>query len=630
ILLHLRRQALDANVYRLLKLAVGFTIAAGLSFTLYRDVYGLLNLAGHLFMSASFVMVYIGLIRIGLTKPYALLFRELAQKERLLRARLRLSDFAPTKTVPELLQKILDESEQLTESQIGFIHFVEEDQETLALQMWSSNTLQNMCTAEGAGKHYPISQAGVWVDCLRQRKPVIHNDYAALPHRKGTPPGHAPVIRELIVPIFQNERVIAILGVGNKATDYSQSDIEVVTELGSMAWDLVVRKHAESELRRSQEHYRMVADFTYDWEYWTDSEGKFLYISPSCERVSGYPPAFFLEGPRALLNIVHPEDRDGLASHLGEITAVADTCELEFRLIRKDGEIRWINHTCWGVFTREGAFAGRRGSHRDITENKRAQDKLRASLETHRLAMDAATEGLWDWNIKTGEVYYSSGWGKILGLEAVPPNYPEWETRVHPDDRAATLESLQEHLSGRSEYWSMEHRIRVRDGSWKWVLGRGRVVERDAEGHACRMVGTMTDIMDRKKAEQAMAARNQGLEALHRLSEAAMSDLPLKAALQKVAEDIARSMDYPIVAVEFYDVARQEMEFAATVGIPMVPMGSPLRVPIDQTISGLVARCGQPLVELQALMRAEYVNTTLRALGVQTFMCFPMSAKGRV
>lgn len=112
---------------------------------------------------------------------------ERKQTENLQAAKLRLAEYAIDHNVMELLRKFLDEAETLTCSDISFFHFIEEDQKTVALQTWSTNTLETMCTAEGAGKHYPITEGGVWVDCIQQRKPVIHNDYDSLPDKKGLP-----------------------------------------------------------------------------------------------------------------------------------------------------------------------------------------------------------------------------------------------------------------------------------------------------------------------------------------------------------------------------------------------------------------------------------------------------------
>lgn len=163
---------------------------------------------------------------------------ELKQIENINQARSRLLEFANSHSTDELLSVTLDEIEALTGSNIGFYHFLQGDQKTLALQNWSTNTL-NMCTAEGKGSHYDIDQAGVWVDCVRKRRPIIHNDYYSLPHRKGMPEGHSPVIRELVVPIFRGNIIKTIIGVGNKSTDYDEKDIEIVLQLGDLSYDIV-------------------------------------------------------------------------------------------------------------------------------------------------------------------------------------------------------------------------------------------------------------------------------------------------------------------------------------------------------------------------------------------------------
>ena len=130
-------------------------------------------------------------------KKLKLSITERKRAENIMLARLRLLKIAETHSLEEFTQATLDEAEALTASTIGFYHLVEADQRTLSLQTWSTNTLQHMCTAAGRGQHYGVAEAGVWVDCVHQRRPVIHNNYDALPHRKGMPPGHAPVVREL-------------------------------------------------------------------------------------------------------------------------------------------------------------------------------------------------------------------------------------------------------------------------------------------------------------------------------------------------------------------------------------------------------------------------------------------------
>ncbi|MFA7279719.1 MAG: PAS domain S-box protein [Sterolibacterium sp.] len=176
--------------------------------------------------------------------------RDISERKRIERiqdARLRLMRFAANHTLKELLGATLDEAGALTDSPIGFYHFLEADQKTLSLQAWSTRTTREFCTAAGEGSHYNIDAAGVWVECVRQRQAVIHNDYATLPNKRGLPPGHAMVLREMVVPVFRKTMIVAILGVGNKAKPYDQADLEAVTKLADLAWDIAESKRAEDE-----------------------------------------------------------------------------------------------------------------------------------------------------------------------------------------------------------------------------------------------------------------------------------------------------------------------------------------------------------------------------------------------
>lgn len=159
----------------------------------------------------------------------------------------------------DLLQKFIDEVEDLTNSKIGFFHFVDEDQDAVILQIWSTNTMNNMCKAqeiEGSNLHYPISQGGVWVDSIRLRKAIIHNDYPKLPHKKGLPKGHAPVLRELVIPIFRQKKVVAVFGVGNKPTPYTQQDLKLASVLANQAWETIKRKLDDEEIKRNHKQYQ--------------------------------------------------------------------------------------------------------------------------------------------------------------------------------------------------------------------------------------------------------------------------------------------------------------------------------------------------------------------------------------
>lgn len=143
--------------------------------------------------------------------------------------------------------------------------------------------------------------------------------------------------------------------------------------------DITEKKATEEALKRSEEKYRTVADFTYDWEYWRGPDGKYIYVSPSCKRFTGYRPQDFIANAGLMVEITHPDDRTLMEEHLKRFSeASRDVSHLDFRIISKSGVERWMSHTCQPVFGEDGTWLGRRGSNRDITKRKLLEDKLRS------------------------------------------------------------------------------------------------------------------------------------------------------------------------------------------------------------------------------------------------------------
>lgn len=169
--------------------------------------------------------------------------------EQIHQLRLDLLDYSRDHSLQEIMQLTLDEICEFTHSPIGFYHYFDEDQKSIILQAWSTNTIETYCEITAQGEHYPLDEAGVWADCLRERKGIIHNDYASLEGKKGLPDGHAVVLRELAVPVFREGKIVAVLGIGNKPKPYSEDDIPKVTFLADSAWEICELKQAEIKLR---------------------------------------------------------------------------------------------------------------------------------------------------------------------------------------------------------------------------------------------------------------------------------------------------------------------------------------------------------------------------------------------
>ena len=210
--------------------------------------------------------------------------------ELILEARLRLIECSLDHSLEEVLVATLDEVETITDSRIGFYHFLEADQRTLALQVWSTRTSRELCQAAGRGRHYDVGDAGVWVDCIHQRQPVIHNDYSALAHRKGLPAGHAPVSRELVVPVFRAGLIVAVLGVGNKPSPYTDTDVDTVTRLADLGWEVAERRRAEENLGRSRAELNAIYDHAPVMMCVLDADRRVRYVNRAFEQLVGASP----------------------------------------------------------------------------------------------------------------------------------------------------------------------------------------------------------------------------------------------------------------------------------------------------------------------------------------------------
>jgi len=157
-----------------------------------------------------------------------------------------------------LADQALAEAVRLTSSDIGYLHFLDKDQQTIEFFAWSEK-VRNECSAAKA-IHYPLKDAGIWADSIRLRQPLIHNDYPSAPNRQGYPEGHFPVLRHLSVPLFEGERIIAVIGVGNKQEPYDQADATQLTLYMNEVWTILKQKLMELEIRTIKEQWEQTFD----------------------------------------------------------------------------------------------------------------------------------------------------------------------------------------------------------------------------------------------------------------------------------------------------------------------------------------------------------------------------------
>jgi len=165
-------------------------------------------------------------------------------------------------------------------------------------------------------------------------------------------------------------------------------------KLYGVSQDINERKQAEAEIRRQSEKFQMVADFTYDWEYWLGTDNKYIYISPSVKRITGYEANDFMQKPGLFNEIVHPDNKQTFEEHVHIFHAEHSDAagEVEVRILTQDGKERWLSHLCQPVYSASGQWLGRRGSNRDITENKKLEQEVQEAFERRGYQVQISTE----------------------------------------------------------------------------------------------------------------------------------------------------------------------------------------------------------------------------------------------
>lgn len=231
------------------------------------------------------------------------------------------------------------------------------------------------------------------------------------------------------------------------------------------------------------------------------------YISSNVVAGLGYAPEQFLDPEFRFASIIHPEDLTRIEREGREHRELRRTSfEMNYRIRNRDGEYRWFREYSmpgWDE-THEGAPLRIRGYLLDETATVEAREALEQSGQRLAWILEGADVGTWEWDIQAGVFAINERWAAMLGYaldELVPLGTTAWRGLMHPEDRDKCLARMHAYLDEGSGYYEGEHRLRHKDGSWLWVLMRGRVLAHTAEGEPRLMCGTQMDITRRKAAE---------------------------------------------------------------------------------------------------------------------------------
>jgi PAS domain S-box-containing protein len=264
------------------------------------------------------------------------------------------------------------------------------------------------------------------------------------------------------------------------------------------------------ELRESEEKYRLVSDNAEDWIYWVAPDRSIRYTSPSCERVTGYSPAEFAARPQLIDEIIHPDDREILEQHMGDIQENRPHRVMEFRIVTKTGEIRWISHTCSPIVTEDGTYAGRLGTNRNITQRKQAEETVQLKDELLRLTGKMAQAGGWEFDVMTGEGTWTDEVARIHDLDPALPTNAAYGLSFYTGPSRTRIESAIRDAIEQAAPFDIELEMTTATGRHKWVRTIGTpVLER---GRVIRLRGVFQDITLYKNIEEDLIRSRLGLE----------------------------------------------------------------------------------------------------------------------
>src|SRR5512143_4166089 len=285
---------------------------------------------------------------------------------------LRISQYHAA-SLRELLDFALDEAIALSGSKFGYLYFYHEDTQDFILHAWSKDVMAE-CTIANPQTDYKLEKTGIWGEVVRQRKPIIVNDFSAPnPLKKGYPEGHAPFIRFFSVPVFSEGRIVAVVGFANRPTEYTDRDVSQLTLMMDSVWKIVERKKAEEKLKLANASNRSLIEASLDPLVTIDAVGKITDVNIATEKVTGCSRAELI-GTDFSDYFTEPAKAKAGYQQVFEEGFVMDYA-LEIR--RRDGQVTPVLYNAAVYNDDAGNVIGVFAAARDITERKRAEDEIR-------------------------------------------------------------------------------------------------------------------------------------------------------------------------------------------------------------------------------------------------------------
>ncbi|MCG8412251.1 MAG: PAS domain S-box protein [Bacteroidales bacterium] len=423
----------------------------------------------------------------------------------------------------ELYDYILDVAVDLTNSEIGFFHRVSPDQKKIILSAWNKKALKN-CKAL-YNTHYPIKQAGNWVDSIHYGRPVIYNNFEFSPNQKGLPQGHVPIKRFMSVPVVEQGKVKFIFGVGNKPEDYNEQDIFQVKLITSELTKILSKHRASQKLKENEEKFRNIFNNSILGFYRTTPGGRIIMANTTLAKMLGY--SSISEFKKITLKNNHFDKDSPRSKFIDLINREGKIINLESVWIKKDGSKVHVSESAKAVYNSSGEIKYYEGNVIDITQHRKTQDALYASEKLYKSLFEAANDSIFlmkddefiECNQKTCVIFECS---KQEILNTKPYMFSPLK---QPDGRSSkekAIEKITKALSGKPQFFEWVHK-KFNGKKFNAEVSLNKVILNNEP----YLQAIVRDITDRKQAEQELKNYKDKLEEAQKIARIGHWDLNL-------------------------------------------------------------------------------------------------------
>ncbi|MEY4719242.1 MAG: hypothetical protein RL563_1860 [Pseudomonadota bacterium] len=281
-------------------------------------------------------------------------------------------------------------------------------------------------------------------------------------------------------------------------------------------WQGTLKSVATELTETSLEPYRVIVDSAAEILLQLDNDMRIRFINPAWQEITGISTSLAIG--QCLIDFIDDDDKTQFRNAWKENILVNQCYRQEFRLNCSDNTCHWMSMQARTAQLNNGDSIVI-GAMIDISHRKQMEESLRRSEERYALLASSTTDGIWDWDLASDQVYFSPRWKEMIGYQdhELASHFSSWYERVHPDDIQQAMDDINDCLESRKPLYENIHRLQHRDGSWRWILDRG-IMLRDIEGKAYRMVGSHADITLLKKTEEALLQRENELNAIVSIS----------------------------------------------------------------------------------------------------------------